>query len=133
MDFFKTILTQYSNGNVSIYLVNGEYIRDNLHIDFVEGDNDAHNPALLEPGEVWIDCDQSGSEFRANMVHELTERRLMLTQRMTYGQAHDEANNAEQFARRHREQLEDLVQAELKLAPPLNKPEVVQETVRWQR
>ncbi len=137
MNFFKAILTGYSNANVSIFIVNGEYIRDNLDIDFVEADNDAHNPALIDLGEVWIDGDVSSGEFRVNMIHELTERRLMIEQGMAYEQAHPKASEAEAFARAHRDQLEELVQAELKLAPSGKKPIQTdvepQEMIIWQR
>ena len=119
--FFKTILTEYSNDNVKVFMVDGSTIRDPLtdpfDMDFTEGDNDAHNPDLVPPGEAWIDLDVAPTEVRCTILHELTERRHMINDGLEYDEAHDLANIAEQYARSHRDQLNELVMAELKLAP----------------
>jgi hypothetical protein len=119
--FFKTILSEFSNDNVNVFMVDGSNIRDPLtepfDMDFTEGDNDAHNPTLVPAGEVWIDLDVAPTEVRCTILHELTERRYMINDSMDYGKAHDLANVAEQFARSHRDQLNELCLAELKIAP----------------
>jgi HK97 family phage prohead protease len=119
--FFKTILTEFSNDNVKVFMVDGSTIRDPLTkpfwMDFNEGDNDAHNPDLVPPGEAWIDLDVAPTEVRCTILHELTERRYMIEDGLVYDDAHDKANEAEEFGRSHRDQLNELCLAELKLAP----------------
>ena len=119
--FFKTILTEFSNDNVKVFMVDGSTIRDPLTVpfwmDFTEGDNDAHNPDLVPPGEAWIDLDVAPTEVRCTILHELTERRYMINDGLDYDDAHDKANEAEEYARAHRDQLNKLCMAELKLAP----------------
>ena len=103
--FFKTILTEYSNDNVKVFMVDGSTIRDPLtdpfDMDFTEGDNDAHNPDLVPPGEAWIDLDVAPTEVRCTILHELTERRHMINDGLEYDEAHDLANIAEQIGRAH--------------------------------
>ena len=119
--FFKTILSEFSNDAVKTYMVDGSTIRDPIDkpfdIDFTEGDNDAHNPDMVPPGEIWIDLDVAPTEVRCTILHELRERREMISNGLEYVDAHNLANEAEIFARSNREQLNDLVLAELKLAP----------------
>lgn len=121
MEFLKTILTDYSNDAVKVYMVDGAHIRDYIAIDFTEGDNDAHNPAFVPAGEIWIDLDVAPNEVRCTILHELVERRLMLTKNMEYSSAHEGANQVEQNARNNRDQLDELVMAELKQSPAYNK------------
>jgi len=121
MSFFKTLLSEFSNENVSVFMVDGSTIRDPLtepfDIDFTEGDNECHNPDLVPMNEVWVDLDVAPTEVRAVILHELTERRHMIEDGLDYDEAHDLANVAEIYARSHRNELTDLVLAELKLAP----------------
>ena len=124
--FFKTILTTYSNDNVRCFMVDGSAIRDPLTkpycLDFTEGDNHMHNPDMVPPGEIWVDLDVAPTEVRAVILHELTERRAMIEKGVDYETAHNDfANPAEEFARSHRDQLDELVLAELAIAPPTMK------------
>ena len=125
--FFKTPLAEYSNDNVTVFMVDGSTIRDPLtkpyDLDFTEGDNDMHNPDMVPPGEVWVDLDVAPTEVRCTILHELTERRAMIEKGVDYETAHnDYANVAEEYARAHRDELNDLVMAELKLAPKYKPP-----------
>ncbi len=91
---------------LAIYLVDGEYIRDNLDIDFVNGGNEAVYPSYVPPGEIWIDDAQHAIDRTATALHELIERDLMLHHGMSYDAAHDAANGHERAFRndlkRHR-------------------------------
>ena len=126
--FFKTILTDFSNDKVSVYMVDGSTIRDPLTkpycLDFTEGDNDMHNPKLVPPGQIYIDLDVAPTEVRPVIIHEATERRAMIEMKSkpgdpdNYSTAHNDfADPAEEYARKHREKLDELVQAELAIAP----------------
>ena len=121
MEFFKTLLTEYSNENIKCFMVDGSTIRNPLndpyYQDFTEGDNDAHNPDLVPSGEYWIDLDVAPTEVRATILHELTERRAMIEDGLDYDKAHERANIAEKYGRVHMDEMDDLVAAELALAP----------------
>ena len=124
-ELFKTVLSQFSNDKVTVYLVDGCSIRNPLiepyWEDFTEGDNDAHSKSvgsnLVPPNEVWVDLDVSPVELRAVILHELTERRFMITDGMDYDKAHDMANKAEENGRKYVHLLNDLIADELKIAP----------------
>ena len=72
--------------NISIYLVDGQYVRDNLWLDFTEGGHDLVYDWIPD-NEVWIDFDINSSEVVYVMCHELIER-LMMFEGMPYEEAH---------------------------------------------
>jgi len=124
--FFKTPLCEFSNANVTVYMVDGSTIRDPktqpYYQDFTEGGNDMaydgkRTDFKIPPGEVWIDLDVAPTEVRCTILHELTERRVMINDSLDYDNAHETANKAEKYARLHRDQLNDLCLTELSLAP----------------
>ena len=139
MSFFKTRLIDYSNENVTTYLVDGSSIRDPLSepfdIDFTEGGNDMaddgfRTPLNIPPGEVWIDLDVAPTEVRATILHELTERRVMIEQGLVYEEAHVLASQAETNARSHMEEIDSLLAEELAKAPKYP-AEVIVWTEQW--
>jgi hypothetical protein len=88
---------------LSIYLVDGEKVRDKIDVDFVNGGNEAIYPAYIPPGEIWIDDAQHPLDRTATALHELIERDLMLHHGMSYDAAHDAANARERVFRRYLE------------------------------
>jgi hypothetical protein len=84
---------------LAIYLVNGEKIRDEIDIDFVNGGNEAIYPRYIPAGEIWIDDAQHPIDRTATALHELVERDLMLHHGMGYDAAHDAANGHERAFR----------------------------------
>ena len=126
--FLHTPLTEYSNENVTIYLVDGSWIRnpqmEPTYQNFTEGGNDMAYDGVrtpdfkIPPGEVWIDLDVAPNEVRCTVIHELTERRVMINDGIDYDTAHENyANPAEENARMNPEKIDELLQAELKIAP----------------
>jgi len=83
-----------------IYLVDGETIRDDIDVDFVNGGNEAVYPSYIPPGEIWIDDAQHAIDRTATALHELIERDLMLHHGMSYDSAHDAANGHERAFRK---------------------------------
>jgi hypothetical protein len=86
--------------DLSIYLVDGEKVRDDIDVDFVNGGNEAVYPAYVPSGEIWIDDAQHPIDRTATALHELVERDLMLHHGMSYEAAHDAANARERVLRR---------------------------------
>ncbi len=85
---------------LSVYLVDGERVRDEIDVDFVNGGNEAVYPSYVPPGEIWIDDAQHALDRTATALHELVERDLMLHHGMGYDRAHDAANVRERAFRR---------------------------------
>lgn len=84
---------------LSIYLVDGEYVRNEIDVDFVNGGNGAIYPSYIPLDEIWIDDAQHALDRTATALHELVERDLMLHHGMGYDRAHDEANVYERALR----------------------------------
>lgn len=110
MEFYKELLEQWSTDSVNVFLVDGEYIRNHINIDFVEGGNDLACDYIPQ-GEVWGD-NANENEIPFIVLHELHERNLML-QGMEYDPAHDAANIVETDARQNPDKVNDLIMAEL--------------------
>lgn len=85
---------------LKVWLVNGQRIRDSLFIDFTMGGHDIVYPTLVPKGEVWLDANMNVKDREATLLHELTERALMLEKGLTYERAHDKASARETVFRR---------------------------------
>jgi len=86
--------------DLTIYLVDGELIRNDIDVDFVNGGNGAVYPGYVPLDEVWIDDGQRVLDRTATTLHELIERDLMLHHGRNYDRAHDETNVYESALRR---------------------------------
>lgn len=85
--------------DLAIYLVDGEQIRNEIDVDFVNGGNGAIYPSYIPRDEIWIDDAQHALDRTATALHELIERDLMLHHGLSYDRAHDEANVYERVFR----------------------------------
>lgn len=86
---------------LSIYLVSGQKVRNEIDIDFTMGGNEAVYPSYVPPGEIWID-DAAGSLDRtATALHEIVERDQMLR----FGKNYDDAHEVSATERPFRQQL----------------------------
>ena len=111
-------------GELKIWLVRGELVRDLFWIDFTEGGHDlVYN--FVPKNEVWIDDDLSQKERGLVLLHEVYERRLMqksidshrkITLRKRYEKAHFAASNLEHFYRHHPLGLKSKIKKELSLS-----------------
>lgn len=93
----KSLLKSYSNKNLSIWIVNGKYVRDAFYIDFTQGGHDKVYP-FVPANEVWLDDDISQRERKLILLHELNERALM-SKGMSYIEAHRLSSALEQDCR----------------------------------
>lgn len=80
-------------GGLKIFLVNGEFVRDNLDIEFTMFSDHLDNGFIPE-NEVWIDCRLSQNDVEAMIHHEIVEIRLM-KEGMPYEEAHKRATESE--------------------------------------
>lgn len=81
--------------NVDIFLVDGDEVKKEHFMDFVEGGHDIVYRFIPE-NQVWIDYNISNRPIYHIIYHELIERTLMLYNKMNYEQAHNIANKEEQ-------------------------------------
>jgi hypothetical protein len=84
---------------IAIYLVDGERVRNEIDVDFVNGGNGGVYPSYIPQDEIWVDDAQHALDRTATALHELVERDLMLHRGMGYDRAHDEANVHERALR----------------------------------
>lgn len=87
-------------GGLLVYLVDGEHVRNEIDVDFVNGGNGAVYPSYIPLDEIWIDDAQHPLDRTATALHELVERDLMLHHGRSYDSAHDLANMYERAFRR---------------------------------
>ncbi len=82
-------------GGMVAYLVDGEYVRNKIDLDFTCGGNEAVYPNYVPKNEIWIDDALSALDRTATLLHEIVERNLMVNKGWTYDRAHDAASAAE--------------------------------------
>ena len=84
---------------VTIWLVNGEIVRDRYRTDFTEGGHDKVYK-FVPPGEVWIEKMVIPAERPYIILHELHER-VDMAKGMKYDEAHARASRIEYHCRHH--------------------------------
>lgn len=86
--------TQYLGkiAGLSIYLVDGAKIRNEIDIDFTCGGNEAVYPSYNPPGEIWLDDAAGPLDRTATALHEIVERDQMMRFGKDYDDAHEVAS-----------------------------------------
>lgn len=97
--FYKKPLISTHDG-VHLYLIDAEYVRDNIDIDYTMGGHGYVYPNYIPENEVWIDAEMNKEDQFTTCIHELTERNLMKNKDMNYSDAHEEASNQEHKVRK---------------------------------
>jgi hypothetical protein len=105
-------LKQYSKNDISVWLINGKLVRDNLYIHFTEGGHH-YVYKFIPKNEVWIDDSLNPKEYDYVLYHELIERNLMKMNKYSYAQAHDVAIKIEDALRKTRTDPNMYILAEL--------------------
>ena len=95
---------------VSVWVVNGRFVRSVFDIDFTAGGHD-HVYEFVPAGEVWIDDAIMEKERGFVLLHELHERNRMGTG-ISYDAAHAESSHVEFRCRHHPDELHDALAAE---------------------
>ncbi len=103
-DVLKLKIENYGSENLRVYLIDGQYVRDNVFIDFTEGGN-SYRYDFVPQGEIWIGGVHV-IEVPYVCLHEVTEITyalkggLELTSDQDYSVAHNYANECESAARK---------------------------------
>jgi len=93
----KSLYGECSNG-VSIWIIDGELVRDKFYVDFTAGGH--HFVYSWCPiDEVWLDNDNHPKEQDLILLHELHERNLM-AKGMGYNEAHKDSSRIEYECRK---------------------------------
>jgi hypothetical protein len=106
----KRLLKKYS-GEVHVWIVKGELVRDLYFIDFTEGGHDKVYH-FVPKNEVWLDDDLGPGERKFVLLHELHERHLM-SLGWPYAKAHRSASKIEYHCRAHPLELEANLRLEI--------------------
>jgi hypothetical protein len=85
-------------GGYSVWTVDGEAIRNRVHIDFTTGGNPGRYTYVPE-GEVWVEKVLTPTDMSASLLHELVETVLMEQARWSYDDAHEAASGVEKALR----------------------------------
>jgi hypothetical protein len=78
----------------TVYLVDGEQIRDRSDVDFTTGGSEARY-SYIPKGEVWIEDGMAPNDFFPTVIHEFVEMYYMEKKKLSYSDAHDQANKRE--------------------------------------
>lgn len=98
-EFTKMAIKQ--DKDIVVYIVDGDYIRSNINVDFVEGGN-SEVYDYVPKDEIWVEEMKDRKEMWFNFQHEVYERALMKADpKMDYNDAHDKAVERE-TAQRHK-------------------------------
>lgn len=106
------IIEKYS-GNIKVWLVDGNLVRDLFLVNYCEGGHDKIY-SFIPKNEIWIEQALSLGERKFIILHELHERYLMLGGK-PYKNAHLGATEIEDFYRENpKENLEKRIKEEMK-------------------
>ncbi len=109
----KVELEQYHARNLKVFLVDGQYVRDNFNVDFTQGGHWKVYP-FIPRYEVWIDRSlDTPLDRKATLLHEITEMVDMGDARGKgdqYSESHDKASAVEIQARKDPDKLTGLIQ-----------------------
>lgn len=86
-----------NSAGLTVWLVDGDYVRDNISVDFIGGGHDLVYD-YVPVNEIWIDNGTNKEEIKYYVIHEIYERGIMLDG-MGYDEAHEEANEVEEAFR----------------------------------
>ena len=102
-----------------IWIVDGARIRRDVFDEFLQGGNDQRY-RFVPHNEIWIDGTTSAEEYIYALMHELHERRQMLTLGLSYDHAHRESLMLELQARRKNAIDSDVHELQLPPMPPMD-------------
>lgn len=83
-----------SIGSVDVYIIDDEYVRNFVDIDFTMAGNYAHD-GYIPIGDIWISELLDPTDVGPTLVHEYIESYLMEKSELDYEEAHDIANEFE--------------------------------------
>lgn len=108
----KRKLEEYS-GVVTVWLVDGSLVRSVYFLGYAEGGHDVVYP-WIPKNEIWLEESLKPEERAFIVLHELHERYLMLSENMSYPNAHHGATIIEDRYREDKKGLEERIREEIK-------------------
>lgn len=112
MGLQKVELPQYRTGRLKVFIVNGQYVRDNLDVNFTQGGHDRVYD-YVPKNQIWLDRVLGLLDRKATLLHELKEREIM-GNGVDYGIAHEQyANPLEIAARQNPATLDNAIAEQL--------------------
>jgi hypothetical protein len=90
----------------TVWLVDGQAVRDRVHIDFVAGGNPGRY-GYVPKNEIWVEEHTTPKDILATTVHEIVETRAMEKLGYSYAQAHEKALKIEQRVRNKNRTMSD--------------------------
>lgn len=108
----KKLWKKYSQGEIKVWIVDGELVRDLYFVDFTEGGHD-NVYDFVPKNEVWIDNDLFLKDRKFVLLHEVHERNLMATG-MKYHPAHHSSSLIEQHCRNKVKDVDKYLEKEFK-------------------
>ena len=88
-----------SINGITIKLIDGDKVKLQHDIDFVEGGNDKAYSTYMPKNEIWIDKNVNPHNWKFICLHEFVERTLMSKENMSYKDAHKLADMVKREAR----------------------------------
>ena len=102
-DLKKVRIRYFGNlHGIKVYMIDGEFIRNGIYVDFTNGGNPGRYVFIPE-GEIWID-NEKPNDFTATLIHEFVECHHMIKNKKSYDDAHEIANK---FERAFRQKVKD--------------------------
>lgn len=84
---------------ITIYLVDGYAIRQNIDVDFIGGGHHYAYPKFIPENEIWIEDMKNKKDVYPIIAHELKELHLMRDKGKKYDDAHEVACDRESETR----------------------------------
>jgi len=94
--FYKKV--KVDSDEIKSFLVDGEYVRDELSIEFALGGHHYVYDFIPED-EIWLEPTEHTRDIEDNLAHECYERKLMKYDKLTYEEAHSKASTFERDKR----------------------------------
>jgi len=98
MKDFKQFIHKLWDGT-KVFLVHGNYIRDNINDEFIGGGHGYQDKEIPED-EIWVEYTEEPADIKELLVHEITEYIFMKYDDKDYDHAHEIANSVEDTIRR---------------------------------
>lgn len=87
---YVRLLRDERNEDFKVFLIDGEFVRDELDINFCLGGHHYVYDFIPEE-EIWVEEMKDERDTKDNMGHEIYERRLMKEDGLEYEKAHEKA------------------------------------------
>jgi len=92
--------SKFNNESMKVYMVDGEFVRDNYFTDYTLGGHDLVYGDFIPSKEIWLEDCEHPESYRFTLLHEVLERTLMQFWNLDYETAHDYTTKVEKKLRK---------------------------------